>query len=188
MVSLVDSPALRTLSYFLVAMVGLAVWRIEREASPRIDLLPPFWLATGLLILALGLARVSGFADLATDIGRDQARSEGLYEARRPLQALLVAVIACGWLAVTGLAIWRVPERRRRYLPSMLVVVALLAFAAVRAISLHAVDTVLYRADLGGVRGVTFVELSLLAMLAAASIVCAATTARQARLSRGTSH
>ena len=61
-------------------------------------------------------------------------------------------------------AVWRVPERRRRYLPAALVVFTLVCFAGIRIISLHQVDTLLYNRPIRGVRIVAIVELTGVAL------------------------
>lgn len=65
--------------------------------------------------------------------------------------------------------IWRVPERRSRYLPASLVLVGLMCFAAGRTISFHYVDSLLYRRDIGGVRLVAPIELLLLSAAVASA-------------------
>jgi hypothetical protein len=74
------------------------------------------------------------------------------------------------WLIVVTVALWRTPERRRRYLPVGLMIVTLAAFAAVRAISLHQIDSLLYRTHVGGVRVATIIDLTLLVLTGLATM------------------
>jgi hypothetical protein len=61
-------------------------------------------------------------------------------------------------------ALWRVPARRRRYLPAALAVFTLMCFIGVRLISLHQIDAVMYRRDLAGARFGAVAELAILAV------------------------
>jgi hypothetical protein len=56
-------------------------------------------------------------------------------------------------------ALWRVPERRRRYLPTAIVVFSLQCYAAIRLVSLHHVDALLHRSELNGARLGALVEI-----------------------------
>jgi hypothetical protein len=75
---------------------------------------------------------------------------------------------------VVAVSLKNKPPRRRRYLAHIVALSAIIAFAAIRLVSLHQVDSVLYRRDIGGVRIVSIVELL---MLVAATVVMI-TTAR----------
>jgi hypothetical protein len=122
-----------------------------------------FLTAAVLLVMAVG---VSGHVDdWIADIGRQRARADGWYDQRRSLQAAVVVGVGAIWFVVTALAIWRVPERRRRYLPLALVVFTLMCFAGVRVVSLHQIDAALHqRRFLGAEIGFT-VEMLLLALV-----------------------
>jgi hypothetical protein len=151
-------------------IVALTLWLGRSEVAQRRTenterLWPAFWFATALLLVAMAIGRVSDAGDLIADIGRRQARSEGWYETRRSLQAIVIASIAVIWGVVVLVAIWRVPERRRRYLPTALVVFSLVCYAGIRLISLHQVDALLHNRSIGEVRIGTIVELSLLALI-----------------------
>ena len=110
------------------------------------------------------VGRLGDIGGLVTELGRARASDEGWYASRRPLQMALVAVVATTWFVLVAVAVWRVPERRRRYLPMSIVVVTLVAFAGIRLISLHHLDSVLYHRGLYGVRWAAVVELALLAI------------------------
>jgi hypothetical protein len=127
---------------------------------------PPFWYWTGALLLAMALGRAIDLGDVAGDELRAQARSGGWYESRRKFQSLVVAGLALAWLAIVFTAVWRVPERRRRYLPVIVAVVTLAAYAAVRVVSLHQIDGLLYRRRIGDVRYGTAIEFTVLAFTA----------------------
>ena len=72
---------------------------------------------------------------------------------------------AAFWLIADLIAVWHVPERRRRYLPPALVVFTLLCFAGVRVVSLHHVDSLLYNHPIHGVRIVAITELAGIALV-----------------------
>jgi hypothetical protein len=56
-------------------------------------------------------------------------------------------------------ALWRAPERRRRYLPVALVVFTLMCYAGMRLVSLHQIDALLYHRELAGLKIDTVLEL-----------------------------
>ena len=132
-------------------------------------LFPAFWLFQAVLLLAMGAALASDAAEAITDLGRERARADSWYLNRRTLQVPIVAAVGVVWLTSTFIAVWRIPPRRRRYLPSVIVVGALVSFAAIRAVSLHQIDSVLYRTDLAGVRIVAILETALLIAVTAAA-------------------
>jgi uncharacterized membrane protein len=159
MAGVLDSNAFRVLGYVFAAVICvLTGWRERVHVrSERHDLWPTFWYLSAVLLLVLAVGRV-GLGDLLSDFGRHTAREEGWYQTRRKLQAVVVGSFAAAWGIAVLVAIWRVPERRRRYLPAAIVISGLVCFAAIRLVSLHQVDTLLYRRDIGGVHIVAIVE------------------------------
>lgn len=164
MVEILDSGGLRAAVYLVAAFVAVAIGARERTHHDvdRLDLLPAFWFASALLLVLMGLARIGGVGDMIADFGRERAAADGWYEVRRVSQSIGAIVVASAWLIGVLLAIWRVPPRRRRFLPVAIALFTLGCFAVVRVISLHHIDTVLYRTDIGGVRVVAIIELALL--------------------------
>lgn len=165
-------------TYCIVAMlaVGAAIW--ERQllrSGDRRDLWPLFWAMTAVVLLTMAIGHAGDLGDLIADYGRRSATSDGWYETRRTAQTTAVAVVGSVWAVVTAVAVWRFPERRRRYLPMAVVTFGLMCFAAIRVISLHQVDSLLYRRDIAGVRIGVLAELSGLAAAAAAILVRALT-------------
>jgi hypothetical protein len=164
---LLNSNGLRVTAYLAASFVcALAFWR-ERNDRRRTFLWPSFWLLTAILFLAMGVARSSDLPSLVTEAGRSEAARTGWYESRRPLQALVVMLVSGCWLVTVVVAIWRVPERRRRYLPTAVMAFTLICFAAIRAVSLHHVDQVLYNRPVHGVRIAALLELAGLAVATA---------------------
>ena len=169
-VSWVESDVLRNIGYLLLGSLMLLAFRQERRWGRGIDgAWPPFWIHTGVFVLALGLARALQAGDLLSALGRSAANEGGWYDSRRPLQAAVVATVGLVWVVTVGIALWRTPERRRRYLSVGLLVVTLAAFAAIRVVSLHQIDTVLYGTTVGGVRIATVIEIGLVVLTAAAT-------------------
>lgn len=158
-----DGSALRVLGYLLLAGVA-AVWAVREMRHPERDRLewwPRYWWIAVAILVTMAILRGGGITDAISDFGRTHARSGGWYDARRLFQALAVLLLTTAWFVGVVLAVWRVPPRRRRYLPHVIGLSAIVAFAAIRMISLHQVDTVLYRTEIAGVRIVAFVELGL---------------------------
>lgn len=162
-----DSNWLRVVAYGLATVACLHVgWR-ERSVPRslrRPGLWPAFWFTTAAVLLVLAVGETGQVGDLITEVGRRRARAGGWYDTRRHLQSLLVGGVGVIWFVVAIVAIWRVPERRRRCLPMALLVFTLMCFAAVRLVSLHDVDEVLYRRRIAGVRIVAVVELIVLGL------------------------
>lgn len=167
-----DSGVLRDVGYLTAATCAGVRYSLEqRVREPRpLASWPVYWLLSALLLAFLGLSRATSFGGLVADLGRQQARSEGWYDARRTVQAVAVVAVAAVWLIGVIVAVWRVPPRRRRYLPSVIAISALAAFAAVRVVSLHHIDTILYRRGIGDVRFVAIIETALLLLTIAAIV------------------
>jgi hypothetical protein len=169
--SWLDSNWLRVVGYGVAAAAsvhaGLRELRRRSNASNR-DIWPTFWFLTAALLAVMAFGRAADIGGLVSEFGRQEARDEGWYEIRREYQAAAVAAIGAIWLVAVVVAVWRVPERRRRYLPPALVVFTMICFAGVRVVSLHYVDTLLYNRPVRGVRIVAITELTgiVLAILA----------------------
>ena len=160
-----DSNGLRIVGYLAAAATAFLAGRRERQRiSAQPYLWPTFWYATAVLFLVMAIGRAGNVAELAVDIGRRQAVAEGWYDDRRRYQAMAVASVAAVWFVVVLVALWRVPERRRRYLPMAIVSFTLVCFAGVRLVSLHQVDSLLYRRGISGVELGAIIEDALLVL------------------------
>jgi hypothetical protein len=166
--------------YMFAAASCFWCWRRERAVRDLATLWPWFWLLTGLLVAALGVAQIAGLGGAVTDAGRGQAQAEGWYAARRVVQGIAVGGLATAWAASTVVAVWRFPARRRRYLPPTLIVVFLVCFTAVRLVSLHHVDQVLFNREWLGIRPVTWIETAVLLAISAVAVHAAAWLPRRA--------
>lgn len=177
-----DSGSLRVVVYVVVAAVALVWGERERRSTAveRVDWWPPYWYTSALVLVSMALARAGSVGDLIGEIGRDQALETGWYDARRAIQAGLVVAVTVAWAIGVIVAVWRVPPRRRRYLPHAVALSAVIAFAAIRIVSLHQVDALLYRRDIAGVRIVAWTELILLAATALSGVLVARFPSRAA--------
>jgi hypothetical protein len=172
MSELANNNEVRAFVYLLAAACCYIAGRREAHSQDRsrLDLFPAYWFVTAGFLALMGFGRLSQLGELLGYFGRAEAREAGWYEARRPFQAAAIALIAGGWFLVTTTAVWRVPERRRRYLPAAVLVFTLVCFAAVRGISLHQVDALLYNHPIAGVRLASLLELGGLTVAGLAAL------------------
>jgi hypothetical protein len=160
-----DTSWLRSAGYLLVA--AAAVWaglRERRRVQDNPNLWPTFWYLTGALFLVMGLGRILDIGGIVSEIGRLEAQNGGWYNSRRKYQALLVGAVGGIWFVAVLVALWRVPERRRRYLPMTLLVFTIIGFAGVRVVSLHQIDGLLYRRGIAGLKFSAIFELFFLVL------------------------
>ena len=127
------------------------------RANP--NLWPTFWFLTSGLFLLMAVGRAADFGGIAAELGRNEAMSHGWYAERRKFQAAVVAALGAIWFVVVVVALWRVPERRRRYLPMAVVAFSLMCYAGIRIVSLHQIDAVLYRRHIAGAKVGSVVEI-----------------------------
>jgi hypothetical protein len=168
---LADSNVVRVVAYLVVAatccVAGVRELRGDRRGT---SLWPPFWFLTAAVFVAMAVGRATDLAEVVADVGRREAVAAGWYEGRRRYQAMVVGAFFGAWFVTVVIALWRVPERRRRYLPMALLTVTIVCFAAIRLVSLHQIDAVLYRRQVMGAKFGAVVELILLAVAAALSL------------------
>jgi hypothetical protein len=168
-----DTNLLRVGGYLVVA--ALCFMALRHENPDSAGSWPPFWIVTGGLFVVMAIGRAGDVAEIVTDAMRDRAVEGGWYESRRRFQGLIVAALGLTWFILVITACWRVPARRRMYLPMIVVVLTIGFYAAVRIVSLHQIDGLLHRRGVLGVRYGTIVELALLFLAAA----CTMWTARR---------
>ena len=160
-----DSDGWRVAVYLVATGIALLSWWRERRKG-RLDpgRWPTFWLLSAAFFLAMAVARATDLGGLATELGRSEAVAHGWYADRRRFQAYGAGLVGFGWLVTVAIALWRVPARRRRYLPAALAMFTLMCFIGVRLISLHQIDGLLYRRQLAGAEFGAVVELVLVAI------------------------
>ena len=154
-----DADSLITAIYLgaagLCAIAALVVGRRDERS----------WIEVGAwLLLAGGLTAVVvldilGVQQTAAAVGREAARSEGWYWNRREVQAAVVCCLGLAFGAVVVLAL--VLLRRHRIRNSVAAAVILGCFLAVRAVSFHYVDRVLYGELFGGLEPNDIAEATL---------------------------
>jgi hypothetical protein len=156
-----DSNGCRVLAYTIAGAACLVAGvREQRHKRGRPELWPLFWFVTAGFYLAIAVGRAVDIGGLATELGRDVAIAHGWYAERHKYQAMVVGAVTAIWFVTVAISLWRVPARRRRYLPEAIVAFTLLAFIGVRAISLHQIDSLLYRRHLHEVKVDAVVELA----------------------------
>jgi ribose/xylose/arabinose/galactoside ABC-type transport system permease subunit len=140
----------------------------ERKAYAR---MPWVWLGLGMLLLAIAAAEWWNLGQMVADAGRSEAREEGWYRDRRPIQAFVIcgmaAVITGTWIAARA----RAPKEYGRYWPVISIAVALLGFVIIRGISLHALDAAFNEPVLGVVRAGDLIEIAGAGAISAAALV-----------------
>ena len=149
----------------LACLTGLREQSVQRTRHAT-ELLPVFWFLTSALFISMAIAHAGELGGAAADYARSGAYADGWYESRRSIQVVVVAVVAVLWALATLVALWRIPERRRRYLPMTIATTTLMCFSVIRLVSLHHVDTLLYRRSIEGLRIGVIVEFFLVALAA----------------------
>jgi len=186
MVDVLDSSALRVAAYGLVAILSF-VWGVRERrwcAAHCVDWWPRYWFMSAVLLVTMGIGRAGALGGVLSEIGREQARSSGWYDTRRTIQAAAVIAVTIVWLIGVTITVLRVPPRRRRYLPHVVLMSAAIAFAAIRLVSLHQIDGLLYRRDVAGVRVVAVLELATLSAIALVTVTTARFPAEPAATGR----
>jgi hypothetical protein len=156
--------------YVAVAVAALwAGWREQSRAKSNANLWPAFWFLTAALFGLMAFGRATDLGGLATKVGRAEARDHGWYFDRQHIQVIVLASLAGLWFVAVVLALWRVLDRGFRYLPMAILTLSLMCFAAVRAVSLHQIDTLLDRRHIAGARIGDIAEGFALALALAAT-------------------
>jgi hypothetical protein len=172
MADLIDSSVVRATGYFVVALLAALAAFVDRSSHEQAH--SRLWrfslLLASFLSLFLAVASYGDLSDILTGFGRERAQSAGWYDTRRGVQAAVVAGLFTLWCVSVLVSIYAVPSRRRSYLPAVIGLFTLWGFVAVRLVSYHDVDTLLYSRHLGGARIVAVVEVSLLAATAGAFV------------------
>jgi amino acid transporter len=163
-------------SMYLVAAVAsfaaMRAYRANAEVAERVDpdeatvqrTLGGMWFVVGLLMVAFAANKQLDIQQWVADRVRDLARRQGWYERRREVQAVVIGGVAVVSLLVAGLLAYRLRHVLRRAIAVVVTVAAIVAFAVVRAVSLHHIDSVLNAAG-GWVR--RLLEVATLLVLSA---------------------
>lgn len=141
---------------------------------------PWVWALVALVVLVFGFGRELQIGDWVTQHGRDLAHSQGWYNERRPLQRLADVAVALAGLAAAAVLVafsWR---NWRSHTSAVFVLVLMAVFVAVRAISYHYTDRVLYGERWHGAEVNSAIEVGLTLLLTATALVTLAWPARRA--------
>lgn len=147
-----DPTALGWLTVIAYAGAALLCFRCYRltlppavpsNRRPHTPLRRVFWLATTLMLLALGINKQLDLQVLVTASARALAKEEGWYQWRRPAQyAFVVFVATIGGVGLTT-ALWVFRKAGAWVQLAQLGVIILCTFVVVRAASFHHVDELL---------------------------------------------
>ena len=133
------SDPLRLVAYcVLAAACFAAAYTAERRSGLVL-------MGVGVLAIFLGLALTLDVAGAVADAVRRMAGDEGWYGSRRPIQGAVIIVVAALGLTA-AVSVWIISTRLLPELRTMLVLLmGLICFLVIRAISLHHVDAYLNR-------------------------------------------
>lgn len=138
------------IGWITVAAYALAAWLAWRNvgAARRTAVPESFWVALMGLMIALGLNKQLDLQTWFAQTGRDMALEQGWYEQRRVVQAVFIAALAAGAVAVVWWARRQWQTLWHEYRAAFVGVCVLLVFIVIRAASFHHIDMIL-RSDLG---------------------------------------
>lgn len=139
----------------VMSFAAMRAYLANAEVARRVDpdeavvqrTLGWMWFVVGLLMVAFAVNKQLDLQQWVAERVRDVARSQGWYERRRGVQAVVIAGVAVTSLLVAGFVAYRLRHVLRRAIAVVLTVAAVIGFAVVRAVSLHQIDAVLNLAD-----------------------------------------
>lgn len=135
------------------------------------------WWAFALAMLTIATGHLWHVGGEVAESGREVFRLEGLYGSRRPFQAALVVALLALGLLVSPMALrWVRTNLGDRFLLPVVVLGGLAGFLAIRTISLHAIDAVLYGKHIFGGHPGSLLEALGLALFVAVAALAANTS------------
>lgn len=170
-----SSTLLREVAYLLAACFCAAAARRSAYRTGTRDFVAiAFWTAVAALLVFLALSRQVDLSTRVADVGRNLFQREGWYPDRRPIQrfAIYIIIMAAAGLGLAGSLLY-LRRVRAHLMFGWLALVNLVGFLAVRAISLHYIDAVLYRRSIGSIPFNAIAELGVTLPLALAAILAA---------------
>lgn len=118
-------------------------WQVRRSLPTYRGSLQRFYYSQACLLLALGLDKQWGLLDRLTGYYRSWALNGGWYSTRHAFQVDIIVGILLVSVLLLGVACWCFrPILRHQWLP-LVGALGLLAYVAIRAVSLHDVDALL---------------------------------------------
>lgn len=156
------------IAYCLIA--ALAVFRALLTRDPRRRWR---WMVVAAIMIALAIWRFSDSEIWVQTLARDWARSHDRYEDRHEVQVPVTIALLTA-MALGGFGLTRV--RHARYAVwALAAAVTLLLVAALRAVSLHMIDAILYY-EIGPLRVNYAVDMGLTALIGGLALVDWAST------------
>jgi hypothetical protein len=98
------------------------------------------WVVLGGTFLLLTMVKANGLVAAVEGLARSASKAEGLYASRRTMQLAIAGLALVGGLAVTAWCGRQIAQRWKRYRWTMAGAAVIVAFAVVRAVSLHEID------------------------------------------------
>ena len=178
---LLNSNWIRIAAYLVAA--ACCAWAGRPHGSDREAGWSRFWLALAVALVVLGIGRELRIGGWIAGEGRTYARDHGWYPDRRPLQRAATNLLFLGGFTV--LVFTAVAWRRywRTHLLAACIFITLVTFVAIRTISYHNIDQVLYNHPYRGVRANSVIELGLNAALIVAALAARSSTVDRIRRS-----
>jgi hypothetical protein len=128
-----------------------------------------FWYCAAAVLVVLGISKLTALQDRVTTTLRDAVKLHGLYRLHHQVQGLILVGV-CALLLIGGIALARRLDGRPITLKIGAAALAvLLVFVAVRAESIHMIDTWV-TATAAGLRRGWWVELAAIGLISAAAI------------------
>jgi hypothetical protein len=152
MSDLVDSNWPRAALYFLAAALSFYAAMLQRRrAASGADRVMWFWFGLAGLLALLGVGRLGDLGPWITDQGREIAEAQGWYDDRRRFQSKAVELVLLMGAGTIGVGLlWFFWSASREHPLAFIAIAFLMTYVAVRAISWHTADAVLYSHPFGG--------------------------------------
>ena len=133
--------------YFLRFYVSIVVYAqcSTLSALPNQRHQKNFWLGLAIMLFILGVNRILDLQALFSNLGRDYAFQSGWYAKRRVFQFIAIIIIVFAAIELLKRLIVFMKDSLEELWLVILASIYLLAFTLIRAISLHYVDSLIYR-------------------------------------------
>jgi hypothetical protein len=168
---LIESELFRTASYVITGLAcALVSFRWSRRKAFSYGWV--YWAGAACLMFSFGLLKVAGVEQVVQQTGRDIADRGGIYDIRRGYQlAILIAIAWSGLLWLLGFIIALRQQMLWRLLPGLASMTALTCYVLARGVSYHNLDAVLYRRESLGIQNSALIEVLLLILVFAVTML-----------------
>ena len=152
----------------VVAYLGTALlcWQCARLERRQ----PVFWLGAALALLLLGLNKQLDLQSWLNVTARDYAKAVNLYERRRDLERIFVALLIALGGTTFGATTWIFRRTVRKHFLAFAGLLFLLIFILARAAAFHAFDRATGLQSLGSLRLSWVLELAGIGAIATSAI------------------